>query len=94
MLAMMMTLRNNSGTDPSSSNPPAVVYRDVAVAGGAPLLLLLHTLYFSIRFYPSLLHWWPTGALFSDATSSLELIISMVTLIFGKLCHNVFSRNA
>ena len=48
MLAMMMTLRNNSGTDPSSSNPPAVVYRDVAVAGGAPLLLLLHTLYFSI----------------------------------------------
>ena len=38
---MMMTLRNNSGTGPSSPNPPAVVYRDVAVAGGA--LLPLHT---------------------------------------------------
>ena len=36
LLAMTMTLCNNSGTCPSSPNPPAVVYRDVAVAGGAP----------------------------------------------------------
>ena len=41
MSVVMMTLRNNSGTGPSSPNPPAVVYRDVAVAGGA--LLPLHT---------------------------------------------------
>lgn len=48
MLAMMMTLRNNSGTGPSSPNPLAVVYRDVAVAGGALLPLLLYTLLRSI----------------------------------------------
>jgi len=41
MSVVMMTLCNNSGTGPSSPNPPAVVYRDVAVAGGA--LLPLHT---------------------------------------------------
>ena len=41
MSVVMMTVRNNSETGPSSPNPPAVVYRDVAVAGGA--LLPLHT---------------------------------------------------
>ena len=45
-----MTLRNNSGTGPSSPNPPAVVYRDVAVAGGAPLPPLPYTLCFIISF--------------------------------------------
>ena len=56
MLAMMMTLRNNSGTGPSSPNPLAVVYRDVAVAGGALLPLLLYTLLRSILPLHNLLY--------------------------------------
>ena len=44
MSVVMMTVRNNSGTGPSSPNPPAVVYRDVAVAGGALLPPYTHNL--------------------------------------------------
>ena len=51
MLGMMMTLRNNSGTSPSSPNPPAVVYRDVAVAGGAPLPPAIYTLFYTILLF-------------------------------------------
>ena len=58
LLAMMMTLRNNSETSPSSPNPPAVVYRDVAVAGGAPLNpSCTHTLfYYFTQFHHILLY--------------------------------------